>query len=80
MRSEDENMVLDARTRRAIRAAVREVDPAQVAVTRRLTIAERYAKMASMIEWAEQTGAYRLRLRQPGLTLDEALRMVRSRR
>jgi hypothetical protein len=73
-------MALDARTKLAIRAAVREVDPAQIVINRRLTVAERYAKMASMIEWAERTGAHRLRLTRPELTPDEALRVVRCRK
>jgi hypothetical protein len=73
-------MALDARTKLAIRAAVREVDPAQIVINRRLTIAERYAKMTSMIEWAETTGAYRLRLARPELSPDEALRVVRGQK
>lgn len=72
--------MLDERTRVAIREAVREVDPEQIALARRLTIAQRYAKMESMIEWAERTSAYRLRLRRPDLSDVEALRAVRSAR
>jgi hypothetical protein len=73
-------MVLDERVKRAIREAVREVDPAQIAITRKLTAAERFAKMASMIEWAERTSVYRLRLRRPELSEEEALHIVRGRR
>jgi hypothetical protein len=72
--------MLDERTRVAIREALREIDPGQIAIERRLTTAERYAKMASMIAWAERTAAYRLRRRHPELSEVEALRLVRSKR
>jgi hypothetical protein len=71
-------MELDERTKAAIRGAIREVDPAQVARTRRLTPAQRFAKMASMIEWAERMNVRQLRSKRPELSESEALRIVRS--
>ena len=70
---------LDSKTRQLIAGAVAEVDPRQIAVTRRLTPAQRFQEAASMISLAEQVSAYRLRLRQPALSEDEALRTVRSK-
>ena len=70
---------LDSKTRQLIHGAVTEVDPQQIANTRRLTPAQRFQEATSMIRLAEQVSAYRLRLRQPHLTEEEALRIVRSR-
>ena len=72
-------MELDERTRAAIRGAIREIDPEQIAITRMLTPAQRFAKMVSMIEWAERAGVYRLRRQRPELSEAEALRVIRSR-
>ena len=71
--------VLDEQTRRQIAGAVVEVDPAQMAITRKLTAAQRFQQALSMIRLSEQVTAYRLRLRQPGLSESEALRAIRSR-
>ena len=69
---------LTEREKLAIRAAIREIDPAQIAITRKLTTAQRFAKMASMIDFAERTTAYRLRLRRPELSEMQALQIVRG--
>ena len=60
--------------RKMIAGALAEVDPAQIAVTRRLTIAQRVRQGFSMIEAAEQAGIYRLRQRHPELSELEAKR------
>ena len=64
--------------RRIIAGAIAELDLEQIAVTRRLTPAQRFQEGLSMIRLAEQVGAYRLRLRRPELSEAEALRIVRS--
>ena len=62
-----------------ITGAVAEVDLQQIAITRRLTPAERIQQMLSMIELVEGIAAYRLRQRRPELNEAEASRIVRSR-
>ena len=64
-------------TRRLIAGAIAELDLEQIAVTRRLTPAQRFQEGLSMIHLAEQVGAYRLRQRRPESEA-EALRIVRS--
>ena len=59
--------------------AVAEVDLQQIAITRRLTPAERIQQMLSMIELVEGIAAFRLRQRRPELSEAEASRIVRSR-
>jgi hypothetical protein len=71
---------MDERQRRVIRAAVREADPAQIAIMRKLTPAQRAELALSMIRAGEQVAVYRLRLKRPELTELEALRTIRSRR
>jgi len=71
--------VFDEQTRRQIAGAIAEVDPAQMAVTRKLTAAQRFQQMLSMIDFVEGAAAYRLRLRQPELSEGESLRIVRGR-
>jgi hypothetical protein len=66
-------------TRRIIAGAIAELDLQQIAVTRRLTPAQRFQEGLSMIRLAEQVGAYRLRLRRPELSQAEALRIIRSK-
>lgn len=69
-----------AALRRAqIAGAVAELDSQQIAISRRLTPAQRVEQAISMIELAEQVAAYRLRQRQPELSELEALRTVRMR-
>lgn len=62
-----------------IAGAVAEVDPQQVAISRRLTPAQRVQQALSMIELAEQVAAYRLRQQHPEMNEIEALRAVRRR-
>ena len=73
-------MALDERTRQEIRAAVREADPTQIAIMRKLTPAERVELALSMIRAGEEAAVYRLRVKRPELTDLEALRILRSRR
>lgn len=73
-----EPLIVTDRMRRQIAGAVAEIDLEQVGRTRQLTPAQRVRQAASMIDAAERAGAYRLRLRQPELSEDEALRIVRS--
>jgi hypothetical protein len=62
-----------------IAGAVAEVDPHQVAISRRLTPAQRVQQALSMIELAERVAAYRLRQQHPEMNEIEALRAVRRR-
>jgi hypothetical protein len=71
-------LVLTDEMRRMIAGAVGELDPKQLAIVRTLTPAERYEQAISMISLAEEVGAFRLRHRQPQLSEEEALRIVRS--
>lgn len=78
-RSATRSTTIDAHQRDLIAGAVAEVDPRQMAITRRLTPAQRVQQMLSMIELVENIAAHRLCQRQPRLNKLEALRMVRSR-
>ena len=60
--------------KKMIAGAMAEVDPVQMEITRRLTIAERVSQGFSMIEAAEQVAIYRLRQRHPELSELEAKR------
>lgn len=60
-----------------IAGAVAEVDPAQIAIMRKLTPAQRFQQMLSMIDFVEGIAAYRLQKRRPELSKSEALRIVR---
>ena len=62
-----------------IAGALAEVDPQQMAITRRLTPAQRVQMAISMIELAEGVAAYRLCKRHPELSKADALRTIRSR-
>ena len=68
-----------ANWRQLIAGAVAEVDPRQVAISRRLTPAQRVQQALSMIELAERVAAYRLRQQHPEMNEIEALRAVRRR-
>jgi hypothetical protein len=68
-----------ANWRQLIAGAVAEVDPHQVAISRRLTPAQRVQQALSMIELAERVAAYRLRQQHPEMNEIEALRAVRRR-
>ncbi|MBV7330575.1 hypothetical protein KFU94_20490 [Chloroflexi bacterium TSY] len=65
--------------KKMITGAVAEIDPAQMAVTRRLTPAQQVQKALSMINVAEQAGVYRLCSRQPELGQIEALYLLRMK-
>jgi hypothetical protein len=69
--------VLTDEVRKAIAGAIAEVDREQIRLLRTKTIAERVQMAASMIEATEQVGVYRLRQREPELSEEEALRIVR---
>lgn len=56
-----------------------ELDLKQIAISQRLTLAQRLEHMQAMIDLVEGVAAYRLRQRRPELTKTEALRIVRSR-
>lgn len=73
-----EPIVVTDRMRRQIAGAIGELDPNQLTITRRFTPAERVWQAASMIHAAELVAAYRLRQREPELSEDEALRIVRG--
>ena len=62
-----------------IRAVIREIDPVQMAIIRKLTPAQRTAIALSMIEAAETAAVTRLRQKEPQLSVMEALRKVRRR-
>lgn len=62
-----------------IPGAVAEVDPRQIAIYRRLSPAQRFQQMQSMIDLVEGIAAHRLRQRQPDLSEADALRTVRGR-
>ncbi|MBX3002275.1 MAG: hypothetical protein KF893_27365 [Caldilineaceae bacterium] len=69
---------LTERQKRQIAGAVAEVDPAQIAASRHLTIAQKIKQALSMIEFAEEVAAYRLRQRQPHMS--EALSLLTIRK
>lgn len=70
--------LLDPQLERRMIGAMAEIDPAQMAITRKLSVADRVAQALSMMDAAEQAGVYRLRLRKPHLSEQEALRMIRQ--
>jgi len=72
-------LVSNKKTDRQITSAIAEVDRAQMAITRKLTPAQRFQQMVSMIDFAEGVAAYRLRLRQSHLSKAEALKIIRRR-
>lgn len=71
-------VVVDTRIERMIAGAVEDVDIQQVAIPRKMTSAQRVQQVASMIEAAEQVAVYRLRLREPEPSVNEARRVVCS--
>lgn len=66
------------RVRKEIAGAFAEIDREQVRIMRKKTVAERVQLAASMIEAGERVSAYRLRQREPELSEEEALRIVRG--
>lgn len=75
----EQPLVIDDRIKRMIAGAVAEIDPAQTALARTFTPAQRVWQALSMIRAMERVSAYRLRQRQPELSEDEALLAVRQR-
>lgn len=73
-----ESFIVTERMRRQIAGAIAELDPKQLAITKRLTPAERVQQAASMIDAAERAGVHQLRQREPDLEELEALRIVRG--
>ncbi|MCY3709243.1 MAG: hypothetical protein OXG26_10125 [Caldilineaceae bacterium] len=71
-------MTLTDKQEREIAGALREVDPAQISVTRKLTTAQRTQQGLSMIRIAEQVASYRIRARRPELTEGKSLGLVRK--
>lgn len=72
-------LVIDDRIKQMIAGAVAEIDPAQIALLRKITPAERVWMAFSMIEDAEAVSVYLLRKKQPELSEADAIRMVRQR-
>jgi len=71
-------VALSERQRQQIAGAVAEVDNAQIAASRHLTIPQKMAQAFSMIQLAEEVSSYRLRKRQPELSNAIALQIVRK--
>ena len=71
-------IVVTERMRRQIAGAVAEIDLAQITISKQLTPVERTCQALSMIAAAQRVAAYRLRVRDPGISEEEALRIVRS--
>ncbi|MEM7128816.1 MAG: hypothetical protein AAF702_20955 [Chloroflexota bacterium] len=73
-----EPFVLNDHHKRVIAGAVAKIDPKQIAILRKLTVAQRVQQAASMIRAAEQVGVYRLRQRESKLSEQEAYYVIRS--
>ncbi|NOX61406.1 MAG: hypothetical protein GXP42_05600 [Chloroflexi bacterium] len=71
-------MKLNDELRKIIAGAVAEIDHEQIAITRRLTPAQRVQQMFSMIELVESIAVFRLRQRMPHIGESDALRMIRG--
>ena len=71
-------MALTDKQEREIAGALRDVDPAQISVTRNLTTAQRTQQGLSMIRIAEQVASYRIRARRPELTEGMSLGLARK--
>jgi hypothetical protein len=63
---------------RLIAGAVAEVDPAQIAISRRLTLAQRFQQGYSMTRLAAQVSSYRQRQHQTSATKDQGQRLIRE--
>ncbi len=63
---------------RALDSSVAEVDPAQIAIYRNLSPADRFRQGCSISDTARRAVAYRLQQRQPELSAGEAFRLVAS--
>ncbi len=71
-------MPLTDKQEREIAGALREIDPAQIEVTRRLSVAQRSQQGLSMIRIAEEVASYRLRTLRPKLTERMSLGIARK--
>ncbi len=71
-------MPLTDRQEREIAGALRDIDPAQIAVTRTLTASQRAQQGLSMIRIAEEVAAYRTRTRIPEMSQGKALGLARK--
>ncbi len=71
-------MPLTDRQEREIAGALRDIDPAQIAVTRTLTASQRAQQGLSMIRIAEEVAAYRTRARIPEMSQGKALGLARK--
>ncbi len=69
---------LDPQLERRMVGAMSEIDPVQMAIISRLSSAQRFAQMVSIIEFTEQVGTLQLRQRQPLLNQEQALYKVRT--
>jgi len=65
-------VALSQETIKIIRNCVAEVDPAQIRIFRCMTPAERFRLGCSVSDTARKAVAYRIRQRNPGLSLAEA--------
>ena len=71
-------MPLTEKQEREIAGALRDVDPAQIKVSRRLSAAQRSQQGLSMIRIAEEVASYRLRTLRPELTEGMSLGLARK--
>ena len=71
-------MPLTDKQEREIAGALRDIDPAQIAVTRKLRASQRAQQGLSMIRIAEEVAAYRTRARLPELSQRKALGLARK--
>ncbi len=71
-------MPLTDKQEREIAGALRDIDPAQFEVTRRLSAAQRSQQGLSMIRIAEEVASYRLRTLRPELTEGMSLGFARK--
>jgi len=71
-------MPLTEQQKREIAGAVAEVDDAQIAASRHLSVPQKMEQAFSMIQIAEEVASYRLRKRRPELNSAVALQMVRQ--
>ena len=70
---------LSPEEKKAIRAAVKEVDPRQIAIQRKFTPAQRVQMGLSMSDAAIRATTYRMQQRHPEMTVAEAQREVLRR-
>lgn len=71
-------MPLTEKQEREIAGALKEIDPAQILVNKKLTTGQQAQKGLSMIRIAEEVASYRMRARQPELSPGESLGKARQ--